>query len=201
MKFQAQRIREIESELVDLRLTCAEVVRVMNEQGPLPSCGAPTFSSVRSRGRRSASGTGSAIRGHPCTDSAMQSTGRFLKRLRKKAKRGMRGWPVATIAFYGPDLSRATKVAVGIIPSEDAEPSEMRDWSVETGDVRADVAIAGEILEFIESEGALSIIMTDGVMGCRTSKASITRGNGSISRVRIRHGRDRFTGKPVQNGG
>ena len=36
MKFQAQRIREIESELVDLRLTCAEVVRVMNEQGPLP---------------------------------------------------------------------------------------------------------------------------------------------------------------------
>ena len=36
MKFQAQRIREIKSELVGLRLTCAEVVRVMSEQGPLP---------------------------------------------------------------------------------------------------------------------------------------------------------------------
>ena len=57
----------------------------------------------------------------------MPTNERFLKRLRKKAKRGMRGWPVATIAFYGPNLSRATKVAVGIIPSEDAEPAEMRD--------------------------------------------------------------------------
>jgi hypothetical protein len=33
MKFQAQRIREIESELVGLHLTCAGVVRVMSEQG------------------------------------------------------------------------------------------------------------------------------------------------------------------------
>ena len=30
----------------------------------------------------------------------------------------MRGWPLATVAFYGPDLSRATKVAVGIVKSE-----------------------------------------------------------------------------------
>ena len=41
---------------------------------------------------------------------------RFLKRLRKKARKGMRGWPAATIAFYGPDLVRASKVAVGILP-------------------------------------------------------------------------------------
>ncbi|MGB5083453.1 MAG: hypothetical protein WBO09_02370, partial [Methylocystis silviterrae] len=34
---------------------------------------------------------------------------RFLKRLNKKARKGLRGWPVATIAFYGPNLSRATK--------------------------------------------------------------------------------------------
>jgi len=46
----------------------------------------------------------------------------FLKRLRKKAKKGMRGGPAATIAFYGPNLSQATKVAVGIVPSETAEP-------------------------------------------------------------------------------
>ena len=37
---------------------------------------------------------------------------RFLKRLRKKAKKGLRGWPLATIAFYGPNLSQATKAAV-----------------------------------------------------------------------------------------
>jgi hypothetical protein len=53
---------------------------------------------------------------------------RFLKRLRKKAKKGLRGWPLATIAFYGPNLSQATKAAVGIIPSENAEAEEMRAW-------------------------------------------------------------------------
>ena len=30
---------------------------------------------------------------------------RFLKRLGKKARKGLRGWPIATIAFYGPNLS------------------------------------------------------------------------------------------------
>ena len=33
---------------------------------------------------------------------------RARKRLTKKAKRGFRGWPVATVAFYGPDDRRAS---------------------------------------------------------------------------------------------
>ena len=53
---------------------------------------------------------------------------RFLKRLGKKARKGFRGWPMATVAFYGPDLSRASKVAVGIIRGECQEVDEMRDW-------------------------------------------------------------------------
>jgi hypothetical protein len=56
----------------------------------------------------------------------------FLKRLGKKANRGMRGRPAATIAFYGPDASRATKVVVGIVPSEHEELE-----SCETGKSRA----------------------------------------------------------------
>jgi hypothetical protein len=59
--------------------------------------------------------------------------------LRKKAKKGLRGWPIATIAFYGPNLSQATKVTVGIVPSENAEVKELRDWKIEHGDVRADL--------------------------------------------------------------
>jgi hypothetical protein len=90
---------------------------------------------------------------------------RYLKRLRKKAKKGLRGWPVATIAFYGPDLSRASKVAVGIIAYEGAEP-EMRSWLLEAGDVRRDPAIAEAILGFIEEHGALSVAMADGIIGC-----------------------------------
>ena len=84
---------------------------------------------------------------------------RFLKRLSKKARKGLRGWPIATIAFYGPNLSQATKVAVGIVPSEDATVEELRDWKVDRGDIRADPDIAREILEFIEKHQVRSVAM------------------------------------------
>ena len=129
----------------------------------------------------------------------MPTTDRLLKRLRKKAKRGMRGWPVATVAFYGPNLTRATKVAVGIIPSEGAEPTEMRDWSVETGDVRNDLDVAGEILDLIESQGVLSIVMTDGIMGCPHQEGIDYEGEWCPSPdCAFWYGRDRFTGKLTQ---
>src|SRR5215207_9420376 len=43
------------------------------------------------------------------------------KRLTKKAKKGFRGYPVATVAFYGPDDRRASKLAVGIVLAENEE--------------------------------------------------------------------------------
>jgi len=53
---------------------------------------------------------------------------RARKRLRKRAKRGLRGYPVATVALYGPDDTRATKLAVGIVPAEDADVMDLRRW-------------------------------------------------------------------------
>jgi hypothetical protein len=124
---------------------------------------------------------------------------RLLKRLKKKAKRGMRGWPVATIAFYGPDLSRATKAAVGILPAEDAEPSEMRDWKVETGDARTDLSVIGEMLEFIESQGALTVIISDGIVGCPHQEGIDYEGEWCPNPdCAFWHGRDRFTGKEIE---
>ena len=90
---------------------------------------------------------------------------RFLKRLRKKTRKGLRGWPIATIAFYGPNLSRATKVTVGIVPSENAEVEELRNWKVDDGEIRADPRIVREILEFIEERRVLSVAMADGIIG------------------------------------
>ena len=43
---------------------------------------------------------------------------RSRKRLSKRAKKGFRGWPVATVALYGPDDTTATKLTVGIVPAE-----------------------------------------------------------------------------------
>src|SRR5258708_9664389 len=128
--------------------------------------------------------------------STMMTEDRSLKRLRKKARKGMRGWPVATIAFYGPNLSRATKVAVGIIPAENAEATEMRDWIVESGDVRTDPVIAGHILEFIENNPALTVPMTHAITGCPHQEGIDYEGEwGPV--CEFWHGRDRFTGEMV----
>ena len=88
------------------------------------------------------------------------------KRLGKKAKKGFRGFPVATIAFYGPDDRRASKVTVGIVLAEDQEPAELRRWFSEQADVREDAAVAEEILALIDEFGVRSVAMVDRVIGC-----------------------------------
>jgi hypothetical protein len=68
--------------------------------------------------------------------TAMKIGPRPERWLRKKAKQGMRGFPVGTVAFYGPDDRRASKVAVSFIRQKGAEP-ELRRWFSEAGDVRS----------------------------------------------------------------
>ena len=101
-----------------------------------------------------------------------------------------------TIAFYGPNLSQATKVAVGIVPSENAEVEELRDWKVERGDIRADPGIAREILEFIGQHQVRSVAMTDGIIGCPHQEGIDYEGEWCPV-CEFWHGRDRFTGQRV----
>jgi hypothetical protein len=88
------------------------------------------------------------------------------KWLEKKAKRGLTGYPVGTIAFYGPDDRRATKVAVGIVPAPQSELTEMRRWSGETGDLRMDDTILAEVIAFLREHQVRSVAMTEGILGC-----------------------------------
>jgi hypothetical protein len=53
---------------------------------------------------------------------------RARKRLGKRAKKGFHGYPVATVALYGPDDTKATKLTVGIVPAENAEVVDLRRW-------------------------------------------------------------------------
>ena len=86
--------------------------------------------------------------------------------LKKKTRRGFRGYPIATIAFYGPDDTRASKAAVAIVNAEGAEPSALQRWFAEEGDVQEDPAIASEILQFVRDHGAKSVVTTDRIIGC-----------------------------------
>src|SRR3954454_17113929 len=65
--------------------------------------------------------------GHNAWKASMLK-GQTVNRLGKKAKRGFRGYPVATIAFYGPDNKKATKVAVAIVLAAEQKPGELRRW-------------------------------------------------------------------------
>ena len=87
-------------------------------------------------------------------------------RLAKRSKRGFRGYPVATVAIYGPDDRRASKVAVGIVPGENQETTAPERWFSAEGDVRFDRSIGEAILAFIGKHGAPSVVMADRIVGC-----------------------------------
>ena len=96
--------------------------------------------------------------------SVVQALLRFT--LEEETRRGFRGYPIATIAFYGPDNKRASKAVVVIVNAEGAEPGALQRWFAEEGDVRADPAIASEILQFVRDHGAKSVVTTDRIIGC-----------------------------------
>ncbi len=90
---------------------------------------------------------------------------RFAKALLKKARRGFAGYPVATVAYYGPDDRRASKVAVSIILSKNEDATELRRW-FSARDARRDTAIQRAIFEFVRGYDVQSVAMGDGIMGC-----------------------------------
>ncbi len=116
--------------------------------------------------------------------------------VRRLAKRGFRGYPVGTVAFYGPDDRRATKAAVGIIPSEDAEPDELGRWMVEHGDVRHDISIGKEIVAFLKRHGVRSVVMADRIIGCPHEEGIDYPEGETCPDCPFWRDRDRWTGQP-----
>src|SRR6476469_9722962 len=105
------------------------------------------------------------------------------------------GWPLATVALYGPDDRLATKLSVGIVPAEDAEATDLRRWlSEEQADIRADDRVAEEVLAFITEAGAKSVIMTDRIIGCPHEEGIDYEGS-TCPVCPFWAGRDRWTGK------
>jgi hypothetical protein len=121
----------------------------------------------------------------------------FLKKLKKISKKGARGYPIATVAYYGPDNKRASKVAVGIVPSEGADPEKLERWISETTDVRKDVSINEQIYNFIKSNDARSVVITDGIIGCPHEEGIDYPENSSCPQCPFWAIRDRFIGEII----
>jgi hypothetical protein len=120
---------------------------------------------------------------------------RVRKRLGKRAKKGFRGWPVATVALYGPDDRMATKLTVAIVPAEDAEATDLRRWlSKDQTDIREDVRVTEQVLAFITEAGAKSVVMTDRIIGCPHEEGIDYEGT-TCPTCPFWAGRDRWTGR------
>ena len=118
--------------------------------------------------------------------------------LEKKARKGFRGYPVATVAFYGPSDELASKVAVGIVPVENAEADPLERWFSDDGDVRRDPTIGQEILDFSRQHGAKTVVMTDRIIGCPHEEGVDYPDGQACPQCPFWAHRDRWSGEIVQ---
>ena len=102
-------------------------------------------------------------------------------------------YPLATVAFYGRDAQRASKVAVGIVPRKGAEASAIERWLTES-DARTDPRLAREIVAFIQQHGVRRVAMADRILGCPHEEGPDYPEGESCPLCPFWQGRDRWTG-------
>ena len=84
------------------------------------------------------------------------------KRIRRKT-----GYPIGTIAYYGPNDKFASKVVVGIILTEkDDEVDFVEKLFGEKTDVRFDTEIQAQIVKFLDQYDVRRVAMMDRIIGC-----------------------------------
>jgi hypothetical protein len=105
--------------------------------------------------------------------------------------------PVATIAAYGPDNTRATKLVVSIVRHPaDGEPGVMRTWTTEA-DVRSDPHVAAEVAAFIAESRVKETLKTDRIIGCPHEEGVDYPMGRTCPRCPFWAGVDRFTHDPI----
>lgn len=118
--------------------------------------------------------------------------------LGKKAQRGFRGFPIATVAFYGPTADLATKVVVSIVRDERSIPDPLERWFSEDSDVRSNPAVGEKVLAFLKDHAAKSVIVTDRLIGCPHEEGIDYPHGKSCPKCPYWAGRDRFTRERIQ---
>jgi len=126
---------------------------------------------------------------------AMAIGWRPAKWLEKKAKRGLWAYPGGTLAFYGPDQSRATKAVAGIIREAGGAVDPLRRWFGETGDLRLDATVQRAVVAFFRAHGVRSVAMMDGIFGCPHEEGVDYPEGEACPQCPYWTGRNRFTGE------
>ncbi len=124
---------------------------------------------------------------------------RARERFRKKVRQGHRGWPTATIAFYGPTDKKATKVVVSLIVEEGGEIAQMERWQSEQGsDLRRDTESNNRIIDLVDRWKPKSIVSMDQIIGCPHEEGIDYPEGESCPDCPFWKDRDRWTGERLQ---
>jgi len=83
------------------------------------------------------------------------------KRISKRVKRGFHGYPMISIQYFGPSEALATKVEVGFIQEENAEPM-LETFNSDT-DIRQDETVQTTIIKIIDRVDAKTVTLEESV--------------------------------------
>jgi hypothetical protein len=122
----------------------------------------------------------------------------FRDRLKKKAKHGFRGYPLATVTYYGPTNSLASKVAVGVIHVEGGEVEPLERWFSEVKDIRLDPEVDEAVLHFLQQNGVKSVVIPDRILGCPHEEGIDYPDGEKCPKCTYWANRDRFTGEVLK---
>jgi hypothetical protein len=118
--------------------------------------------------------------------------------LARKTKQGFRGYPIATVALYGPTAETATKFVVAIFKKEGDDPDLLERWFSQDSDIRSDIEIGQQIVAFIKKQNVKSVVVTDGIIGCPHEEGIDYPEGKSCPKCPYWAGRDRFTRERIQ---
>jgi hypothetical protein len=90
----------------------------------------------------------------------------YFAALQYKIQKGHRGFPLATVVYYGPNNERASKAAVGIVLKPKSNPCMIERWFNEESDLRKSECATREIVEFLEKHQIKTVVSYDGIFGC-----------------------------------
>ena len=135
--------------------------------------------------------------------ASMMAMARIIRkrtRVTRLADKGFRGYPIATVALYGPTAQRASKVAVAIFLKQSDEPDFLQRWFApgESADVRYDPDIDSEIVAFIRKHEVRSVVMTNSIIGCPHEEGVDYPEGQKCPQCPFWANRDRFTHDVIQ---
>ena len=90
----------------------------------------------------------------------------YRDKLAKRRRKGFCGYPAATVAFYEPDDTHATKVSVGIVKYEGADADPVERWFCPSTDARTDPEVTEAVVRFIDQQVVRSVVSVNRIIGC-----------------------------------